>query len=841
MRWQSSIGVGEIVLISYGLPGGREGTLVDYEKQRDIDLEQYHRSYNSTLWQKIYVEEAESKEYQLRDIETIFVSGTYGLGYRLLSALTGETPKIDFFFNEEAEDGGNVLNADEHPKLTIDTLDYDNPKITFWLPQSQVLEIATEYKKPGADTEDYLGTTPEIDYDDYSILENGKERINHPLLTFTLPEAWKWSHEFIIHEANVEPWVELEMLDDNQTQHLTFHIAKPYNIELGDFSTSLPGTLPEVSLTPVYTTVINEETGQIEEIDEYTTLRLNMVLPRTQTLDTNVLVEAIPPAKNPDVELNDDENTIIEILEDGTEITRKDKPQFTFYLPEAVEFIYGNLKGEYNITPIRGNIEIGQTISGANQGDYYIDTVTGFIYYIVATEDEMGNEVAQLEFKACLAGNIEVSSEAISSFILNEENNYIGNTPSVEVDNTLETGAEFKFKLPNVPQIVEIEYNELGSDEAGDINHEIISEDGYKFTFNLPSGAKWFVGEADLEEYPNTQIDGLQSGDYYLNATLDEDSAIRGNIYRYDGATWIFTGYNIEGPTGEALNIVASYEITGTAVNNTVEIIGALLETSEYYGGKISNDELIVVNYTDEDEAQTSYWYYCLNGAWGRALLTGGVASLIENTYVEAGDENKIYSISYVNSLISYTVDGTKEKNYKTYNAKKLDELFAQITQTIEDEIFESQTQMAEDLKAVTDEFNEYKASHNEEFQALNNTVENISKEITDNINQKLENLEIENQELKDTLTWNALNVLILPIFYIEEVPYNFEIDMTWEEWVNSDYNTGGYCLKESDPKIFESSLSQSIHKNDSLDIPETKTGTIIQNEKYVLILSVWS
>lgn len=320
MRWQSPIGVGEIVLISYGLPGGREETLIQYEKDRDIDLNEYHRSYNSTLWQKIYVEEADSKEYQLRDIETVFVSGVYGLGYRLLAALTGETPKINFFFNEEeVENGGNVLNANEHPKLTINTLDYDNPKVTFWLPQSQVLEIGTKYKKPGVDTEDYLGTTPEIDYDDYSVLENGKERINHPLLTFTLPEAWKWSHEFVIHEANVEPWVELKMLDDNQTQHLIFHIAKPYNIQMGEFNTSAPGTSPVVTLTPVYT--INEETGELT--DEYTTLRLNMTLPRTQTLDTNVLVEAIPPAENPDVELSND----------------LDRPQLTFYLPESVEFM----------------------------------------------------------------------------------------------------------------------------------------------------------------------------------------------------------------------------------------------------------------------------------------------------------------------------------------------------------------------------------------------------------------------------------------------------------------------------------------------------------------------
>ena len=72
-----------------------------------------------------------------------------------------------------------------------------------------------------------------------------------------------------------------------------------------------------------------------------------------------------------------------------------------------------------------------------------------------------------------------------------------------------------------------------------------------------------------------------------------------------------------------------------------------------------------------DNGGDVSYWYYKTNaGTWDRAQLTGGVSSLIENTYKENVD-NKTYSIDYINSLI----EGAENETGKvtTYSKAKID------------------------------------------------------------------------------------------------------------------------------------------------------------------------
>lgn len=729
MRWQSPIGVGEIVLVSYGLPGGRDETLTDYEEQRDIDLNKYHRSYNSTLWQKIYVEEADSKEYELRSIETIFVSGSYGLGYRLLASLTGETPKIEWKFNRtQVEDGGNVLNADEFPKLTIEDADYDNPKITFWLPQSQVLEIDTKYKKPGDDREieegkTILGTTPEIEYDDSSILEDGKERINHPLLTFTLPELWKLDYSIIRQDASVPLDVKLELQDDKQTQKLIFNIPDPYEIRLGQFNTSLPGSEPEISLIPM---VEDEETGMLkaaeyyEEQDEYepyTILHLNITLPRGQSLDNIPDVEVINPSDSPIVEINDNPLEIVE----GS-LTRKDKPKLKFYLPDSAKFYFGDLLGKSADKIYR----IGEVYEDYQVGDFYINKDTGFIYKI--TEITQVPPITSFEYQACLAGKEpDVQTEESSSYIKLEDGTFEKNTVKVETSFTDEiekTGAIHKFVFPIIPEILAT-YTSVGAADAANVEKIIVDENNINFHFSLPNGSRWFVGTEINDNFLTKQIEGAKNGDFYLYAPIDQTDEFRGNIYLFNGTIWIKTNTNIEGPVGDALNIVATYNITGTNDENTLENISRLLESETYYGGQPNSDELIAVNYTNiEDLAQSSYWYYCLNGNWDRALLTGGVASLISNIYIAEGHESRTYSISYLNSLIqnSEFTNNISEKNRKTYSAELIDAKHKKLVDDIDKKISENKKQIQTNEKHI--EFNNKQIEQNiKDIQAINDNL----------------------------------------------------------------------------------------------------------------------
>jgi hypothetical protein len=128
-RWQSTIAVGDYVFIAYGLPSDPDGT--NYDSNRDKDIKKYNgKTYNSTLWQKIYTENDITATDKLTGIETIYASSNYGLGYRLIGSFTGNTPR----FSQNVKT--TVLPANETPSATIDSTDVDNPILYLNLPHS---------------------------------------------------------------------------------------------------------------------------------------------------------------------------------------------------------------------------------------------------------------------------------------------------------------------------------------------------------------------------------------------------------------------------------------------------------------------------------------------------------------------------------------------------------------------------------------------------------------------------------------------------------------------------------------------------------------------------------
>lgn len=134
---------------------------------------------------------------------------------------------------------------------------------------------------------------------------------------------------------------------------------------------------------------------------------------------------------------------------------------------------------------------------------------------------------------------------------------------------------------------------------------------------------------------------------------------------------------NLGLPRANALNIIKSYDIIGTSENDTVDIVGSLLEQPNYYGKKPGEDELIAINYTNENDVTISYWYFCVDEKWSRLIITGGVAGIIENFYKPEGNEGQSYSISYINDLINNeNILNENEKIYKTYSAKYLETNF---------------------------------------------------------------------------------------------------------------------------------------------------------------------
>ena len=106
-----------------------------------------------------------------------------------------------------------------------------------------------------------------------------------------------------------------------------------------------------------------------------------------------------------------------------------------------------------------------------------------------------------------------------------------------------------------------------------------------------------------------------------------------------------------------SFKIKNSYTFTEADGVDTLENIGNKLKA--YYPNGISSDEILQVTYSSVENGDTAYWYYYTNNTWGRAQLTGGVSSLIEQSYKENVD-NKTYSINYINSLIGGDGDTSK-------------------------------------------------------------------------------------------------------------------------------------------------------------------------------------
>ena len=144
----SSIGLNEFVLISYGLANSPYSSGVidnyyvsDFDKNRELDIEKYNgRSFNSTIWQKIYSEELEydngiywynGNSYIIADIEDGINKeniSSSGYCYICLASFTGTTPLLDVT--------KQIVAPGEGPAVSIDNTHIDNPLLMFNLPRA---------------------------------------------------------------------------------------------------------------------------------------------------------------------------------------------------------------------------------------------------------------------------------------------------------------------------------------------------------------------------------------------------------------------------------------------------------------------------------------------------------------------------------------------------------------------------------------------------------------------------------------------------------------------------------------------------------------------------------
>lgn len=542
-----------------------------------------------------------------------------GLSYKFITSCTGNTPKISITVPAE------VLHANEQPQVKTDLSNPDLPVIMFSLPRAQVLSM--------------LERTV-LDANENPVVEYNDDDIDHPTLHFSLPQSQVIEKaEITPIAAGEHPKVELDITDINRpVLKLQVAVAQEF------LDSNILHTVLNANEEPTVTFSYAEE----DTLHEHPILTFH--LPRSQVMAAPETV-----TRAPDFEPN------------VTNVGTVNAPKFHFELPRAIKFYYGNLLG----TKAGGTVT-NPLFADYGVGDYYINEPTGFIYKVTSKTNDT---TCVFEYQATIQQPLpNIITSAIAPYTQSDDG-FKPAVPRVVKTLTNEEGTEWQleFQLPEAMKPA-VTSTFVGSTEEGNVTAEVISEDTVNFAFKIPTGSKLFAGLDITQDGDTTVIEGARKGDIYLNSDT-------GVIYSLTDNGWKASGKSIKGPVGDALNIEAEYHLTERAdyqanLDNGVAYIEA------NYTQTIDSHKLFAVTWTLLDNGgDVSYWYYKTNaGTWDRAQLTGGVSSLIENTYKENID-NKTYSIDYINSLI----EGAENETGKvtTYSKAKIDQLLSALDETL--------------------------------------------------------------------------------------------------------------------------------------------------------------
>lgn len=524
-----------------------------------------------------------------------------GLSYKLISSCTGNTPKISI------TTPAIVLHANEQPDVETDLSNQDMPVIQFKLPRAQVLSMPQEATVLNANEK------PSVEYND--------DDIDHPTVHFNIPQSQVIDQVTVdVIGVGEEPKVRLDLTDINRPV-LKFQL--PVAQEFLD--SNILHEVLNADAEPTVSFGYSEE----DTLHEYPILTFS--LPRSQVMAAPETVTRAPDFE-PKV----------------TNVGTVNAPKLHFDLPRAVKFYYGSLLGQktgktYTLTdPLFANYGVG---------DYYINEATGFIYKVTSKTDDT---ICVFEYQASIQQPLPViKASAIAPYIESDEG-FKPAVPLVERTLTNAEGTEWQleFKLPQAPKPA-VSSTFVGSTEQGSVTSAITSEDTVTFTFKIPTGSKLFAGLEITADGATTAIDGARIGDIYLNSET-------GVLYTLTTNGWKASEKSIKGPVGDALNIEVEYHLTETA-EFAASLANGVTYIQEHYSGTIDSHKIFAITWTLlGNGGDVSYWYYKTNiGEWDRAQLTGGVSSLIEQSYKENVD-NKTYSINYINSLIGGDGDTSK-------------------------------------------------------------------------------------------------------------------------------------------------------------------------------------
>ena len=741
-RWNSSINVGELVLISYGLPAmdsirDENGNLLpmpdsksEFMINKNSDWEKFKKTYNSTLWIKIYKEESKlSQEYEeLLTIEKEFIAANdssakdFGLGYALLASFTGETPYLQL--------NHDTINADKTPSISPDKDSTPEvPKYTLYLPQSQVLteeNFNYNFVDPMANNElvhvsvDYKADPNVPDKD------QTKGSINRPSLDMTFPFPWKFHLDFdhinadqpatgvLTNRKELSDGSYAEDSETKDTKYFTVRFPKAYQVDrtvkVEDIKTGETPTAFIDKLLDIPNDEASWRDGSVMKVT-YNAPRPQKIRPQ----DVKRIVVA--PETYPSIIWNE-KNTYNTTDDGGT----PEHPELTFNLPRAAKHIFGDEEpalqpqGNYLFIANKDNPDLSPSLIKNLQikiGDYYIWRETGDIWVIyeidgtIPDKSDTGEYASissiSLRYEACLAGLMEqpkvVKIDTYKDLTTGELND-----PEITLqykDTVNKRHPYYQFSLPQLPNI-ETDYISVGSAEVSKLEQTFTAR-ATKFTFTVADGTKWFVGNEVTDNTTSAVVEGARNGDMYLHFTTATDytNSNRGNVYKLSKDGWNKVG-NLVGPTGKALNIVNTIRVESVAGLEEETNIKNQLNTI-YNTNKPTPDQLIAINYYDTETKTThSYWYYWDSTAndWKNVIITGGLGDLIKTSYYGQDDNSHTYSTKYINTLIKHTdnITGSQDIEKTTYSAGKINDKFNAVNTTIQ----ENKTELTEKIQEAT-------------------------------------------------------------------------------------------------------------------------------------------
>lgn len=741
-RWNSSINVGELVLISYGLPAmdsirDENGNLLpmpnsksEFMINKNSDWEKFKKTYNSTLWIKIYKEESQlSKEYEeLLKIEKEFIAANdssakdFGLGYALLASFTGETPYLQL--------NHKVINADKTPLISPDKDGTPEvPKYTLHLPQSQVLteeNFSYNFVDPMANNElvhvsvDYKADPNVPDKD------QTKGSINRPSLDMTFPFPWKFHLDFdhinadqdatgvLTNRKELSGGSYTEDSETKDTKYFTVRFPKAYQVDrtvkVQEIKT---GETPTAFIDKLLDKPNDEASWRDGSV-----MKVTYNAPRPQKIRSqDVKRIVVAPETYPSITWNE-KNTYNTTDDSGT----PEHPELTFNLPRAAKHIFGDEEpalqpqGNYLFVANKDNPDLNPSLIKNLQikiGDYYIWKETGDIWVIYAIEGTVPDKSdtgeyasinsISLRYEACLAGLME-QPEVVKIDTYKDLTKGELNDPAITLqykDTVNKRHPYYQFNLPQLPNI-ETDYISVGSAEASKLEQTFTAR-ATKFTFTVADGTKWFVGNEVTDNTTSATVKGARNGDMYLHFTTATDytNSNRGNVYKLSKDGWNKVG-NLVGPTGKALNIINTIRVESvTDLEEDANIKNQL--NTIYNTNKPTLDQLIAVNYYDTETKTThSYWYYWDSTAndWKNVIITGGLGDLIKTSYYEQDDNSHTYSTKYINTLIKHTdnITGSQDIEKTTYSAGKINDKF----NTVNTAIQETKTELTEKIQEAT-------------------------------------------------------------------------------------------------------------------------------------------